>query len=150
MIKSIKSYFEGLLKTSAQNTGNDHKTVALATTVLMIEISLADETFDEQERQTIKTQLLTHFDLAETEIDPLIQLAENEVDHATSLYEFTSLLNQSFNAAEKINIVESLWRIAYADAVVDKYEEYYIRKIADLLYVSHANYIQAKLKAQPS
>jgi uncharacterized tellurite resistance protein B-like protein len=48
---------------------------------------------------------------------------------------------------EKNNIIENLWRVAYADSYIDKYEEYYIRKIADLLHISHSNYIKAKLEA---
>jgi len=48
---------------------------------------------------------------------------------------------------DRVRIVELLWKVAFADAVLDKYEEYFVRKIADLLYVSHKDYIQAKHKA---
>ncbi len=61
-----------------------------------------------------------------------------------SLYEFTRLLNEQLSREERIRIVEMLWRVAFVDSVIDKYEEYYIRKIADLLYVSHRDYIKAK------
>ena len=61
--------------------------------------------------------------------------------------EFTRLLNDNLSRSERINIIENLWRVAYADSVLDKYEEYYIRKVADLLYVAHSDYIKTKLKA---
>ena len=77
----------------------------------------------------------------------LIELAENEVDHAVSLYDFTSFLNDTMSNEERAGIVELLWQVAFADAVLDKYEEYYVRKIADLLYVPHRDFIKAKLRA---
>ncbi len=146
MIKSIKKYFGALLNDDADNTTPDSKTIELATAVLMVEISLADDHIHDAERNTIKNALLESFKLSREEINELITLAENEVDHAVSLYEFTRLLNDTLSMPKKIDIIENLWRVAYADSVLDKYEEYYIRKIADLLYIPHSNYIQTKIK----
>lgn len=147
MIKNIKTYFESILNSDSKDESSHDKTIELATAVLMIEISLADDHIQDEERNIIKTALSDHFKLSEKEINELIGLAENEVNHAVSLYEFTRLLNDALSMSDKINIIESLWHVAYADAVLDKYEEYYIRKIADLLYISHSDYIQTKLKA---
>jgi uncharacterized tellurite resistance protein B-like protein len=146
MINNIKQYFLSLLNDAA-NEGTPHKTIELATAALLIEISLADDHIDAEERHTIKTVLREHYNLTDEEIDALISLAENEVNHAVSLYEFTRLLNDKLSMPEKINIIQSLWHVAYADSVLDKYEEYYIRKIADLLYISHSDYIQSKIIA---
>ncbi len=147
MIKNIKDYFENLFIGNTDGNASQDKTIELATAVLLIEISLADDHFQQEERNTVKQVLTEHYRLSDEKIEELINLAESEVDHAVSLYEFTKLLNDSLPMASKINIVESLWHVAYADAVLDKYEEYYIRKIADLLYISHSDYIQSKLKA---
>lgn len=147
MIKNIKDYFENLLNTNTNSSVTSKKTIELAAAVLMIEISLADDQIQEEERITIKSVLLEHFSLTNDEINDLINLAENEVNHAVSLHEFTSLINNSLSMTEKINIIKGLWHVAYADSVLDKYEEYYIRKIADLLYISHSDYIQTKLQA---
>lgn len=147
MIKTIKDYFEELFQNKTEDNAPHKNTIELATAVLMIEISLADDHIQEEERQVIKDLLTSNFNLVQHEIDELIILAEEEVDHAVSLYEFTRLLNDTLSMSEKINIIENLWRVAYADSVVDKYEEYYIRKIADLLHIAHSDYIQSKLKA---
>ena len=147
MIKNIQHYFEMLFQNKTEDDASHKKTIELATAVLMIEISLADDHIQEEERIVIKNLLNDNFNLEHDEIDELICLAEKEVDLAVSLYEFTSLLNESLSMSEKINIIKNLWQVAYADSVVDKYEEYYIRKIADLLYISHSDYIQSKLKA---
>jgi uncharacterized tellurite resistance protein B-like protein len=145
MIKNIKAYFENLFQ-NEENTPHKH-TVELASAALMIEIGLADDHIHEKERDVIHKLLGESFNLEQNEIDELISLAEAEVDHAVSLYEFTRLLNESLTMPDKINIIENLWHVAYADSVIDKYEEYYIRKVADLLYIAHSDYIKTKLKA---
>ena len=145
MIKNIKSFFEELL--DVEEDQKQKHTVELASAALMIEISLADDHIHDDERRVIKELLGKCFQLEENDIDALIKLAEEEVDHAVSLHEFTRLLNESFSTPDKIKVIENLWHVAYADSVIDKYEEYYIRKVADLLYISHSDYIQSKLKA---
>ena len=147
MINTIKKLFEDLQDTNSKQSGSQEKSIELATAVLMLEISLADDHIHDQEREMIKKLLLNNFELDDEQINILIETAEKEVDHAVSLYEFTRLLNDSLTMPDKKRIIEHLWHIANADAVIDKYEEYYIRKIADLLYISHSDYIQAKLKA---
>ena len=143
MFKTIKDYFENLLDGNAANDKQE-KTLELATAVLMIEISLADDHIDERERDEIKKQLMAGFNLNEKEISELIDLAEKEADHAVSLYEFTRLLNDTLSMDKRVEVIRNLWRVAYADSVLDKYEEYYIRKVADLLYVAHSDYIKSK------
>ncbi|MEQ8426444.1 MAG: TerB family tellurite resistance protein [Gammaproteobacteria bacterium] len=146
MINTIKEYFEGLLANSSDDNKNN-KSLELATAVLMIEISLADDHIDDRERDEIKKQMTTGFDLDDQTIQELIEAAEKEVDHSVSLYEFTSLLNDKLPMEDRVAVVKNLWRIAYADNVLDKYEEYYIRKVADLLYVAHSDFIKSKLDA---
>ena len=146
MIKNLKSYLDNFFQESPDKNIQHKNKIELATAVLMIEISLADENTGDEEYKTIKKILLEKFDLDEAKIDTLISLAEDEVDHAISLHEFSETINNELSTYEKTNIIENLWRVAYADAYIHKYEEYYIRKIADLLHVSHSDYIKTKLK----
>ncbi len=148
MIKNLKSYLDNFFQESPDKNIQHKNKIELATAVLMIEISLADENTGDEEYKTIKKILLEKFDLDETKIDTLISLAEDEVDHTVSLHEFAETINNELSAIEKTNIIENLWRVAYADAYIHKYEEYYIRKIADLLHVSHSDYIKTKLKTE--
>ena len=145
MLKSIREFFErGLQDNGERDSPGPGNRVELAAAVLMIEISLADSSVDSEELAVIKTALVNHFNIAAGQVDELIDLARREVDLAVSLHEFTRMLNEHLDATEKIRIIESLWKVAFADAVLDKYEEYYIRKIADLLYISHKDYIRTK------
>ena len=148
MIKSLKAYLDNFLQESSEDNISPQNKIELATAVLMIEISLADEKTGDEEYKIIKKILLEQFHSDKIKINELIRLAKDEVDHAISLHEFAETINKQLSAIDKVNIIKNLWRVAYADAYVHKYEEYYIRKIADLLHVSHADYIKTKLEAE--
>ena len=70
------------------------------------------------------------------------------MEDSTSLYEFTRDINDNFDAAERVRLIESMWKIAYADGNIDKYEEHIIRKVSNLIYVAHSDFIKAKLSAK--
>ena len=82
------------------------------------------------------------------EVDELIAFAKENVKDSTSLYEFTRDINDSFSAEQRIQLIESMWKIAYADGNIDKYEEHIIRKVSNLIYVAHSDFIKAKISAK--
>ena len=86
--------------------------------------------------------------LDEQEVSALIVEAQACADEATSLHEFTRLINEQLTDAQKYHVIELLWQFGFADGAIDKYEEHLVRKVADLLYVRHSEFIRAKLSAQ--
>ena len=126
----------------------DDKTSTKACVALLLETSMADEILDESELMALKNTLQKDFQINEDEIDELIDLAKENVEDSTSLYEFTRDINDNFDAAERVKLIESMWKIAYADGNIDKYEEHIIRKVANLIYVAHSDFIKAKLSAK--
>ena len=147
MLTSLKQFFEVNVIAKVDAEASSESTIEFAAAMLMLEISRADSSIDSDERQVIDKVLKTQFHLSEEQASELLALAENEVDHNVSLHDFTRAINEEMSQADKIKIVEYLWQVAYADSVLDKYEEYFIRKIADLLYVSHKDYIKTKHRA---
>ncbi|MEY8264627.1 MAG: TerB family tellurite resistance protein, partial [Bermanella sp.] len=77
----------------------------------------------------------------------IIEIAERDVDRATSLHQFTRYLNEAFSLEQKIHLLTTLWLVAVSDGQVDKYEDHMIRKIADLLHLRHSEFIQCKQQA---
>ena len=77
----------------------------------------------------------------------LLAEAETASAKSTSLYEFTRVINAHCDEMEKFKLVREFWRVANADGNIDKYEDNLIRKIADLIYLPHSQYIRAKLEA---
>ncbi len=145
MLDKLKSLFAA---TTADGEKHLAPSIELACAALLIELIYADYNKDPAEISAAKAALQQTFALQETELQELVDLAEVEKHDAVSMYPFTSVINEQFRAAEKIRIIAMLWQVAYADGHLDKFEEHYIRKIADLLYVSHKDFIQAKLRAR--
>ncbi len=86
-------------------------------------------------------------DPPEREVAELLELAEAERVESTDYFQFTSLINGVYTPEKKVELVELLWRIAYANESLHSHEEYLARKVADLLYVPHGAFIAAKYRA---
>jgi len=107
-----------------------------------------DERIADAERVAIAAALGRQFGLDAAQLDTLMALAEQEARQANDYYQFTSLINKSCDAAQKIRIIENLWQVALVDGHLDAHELHLMRKIADLLYVGHADYLAAKQRAR--
>lgn len=116
----------------------------LACAALLIEVAIIDNEFDSDELAALQTILQNQFGIAAEDCEALVTLAQSECEESTSMYQFTQLVNEHCSAEEKCDLVRGMWSIAYADGELDKYEEYVIRKVAELIYVSHADFIKAK------
>ena len=108
----------------------------------------ADYDVRPEERDAVLRALAAAFgDLSPEETRDLLARAEERADDATSLYEFTRHVNRRLDHDQKAHVVELLWRVAYADGDLDKYEEHLVRRIADLIHVPHSVFIRMKHKA---
>ena len=145
MINKISGWLESTLQIKDANKSEKH-TVQLAAAVLLLEVSRADFDISEQEKQAITEILITQFELQEEEATALLQYVITEHEQYTSAHPFIRMLNEELDQTSKLGLLEGLWRVAYIDQVLDKYEEYHIRKIADWLYLSHTDFIRIKHK----
>ncbi len=121
----------------------------VACAALMVEVAVIDGNFEHQEMETLRQVLLQFFALETDEIDDLIQLAREESADSTSMYQFTQLINRHCTHEQKIELITGMWRVAYADGRLDKYEEHIVRKSADLIHLPHADFIRTKHIARP-
>jgi uncharacterized tellurite resistance protein B-like protein len=149
MLKAIKQFFENNIgPIEGQNQDSEHR-LRVATAALLVEIARADFHIEDQEMDQIAASLKGKFALTEQEVKELLALATQEAKQAISYYEFTSLINKGFSFEQKIKVIELLWQVAYADDYLQKYEEALIRKISDLLYIPHSDFIAAKHRVKP-
>ena len=117
---------------------------------LLVEIAFADKDFDETEKASLKQSLIETYAIDESDIEEIIRDAEETVSESTSLYGYTSIVNTEFQYEDKLKLLRNLWKIAYADGYLDKYEEHLLRKISDLIHISHSDYINIKLEIRES
>lgn len=150
MLKAVRDFFEKNVAAGIENKNERHREHAfrLATAALLVEISRADREIDPSEREAVARAVKNVFELNHEETETLVELAEQEAEEATSLYEFTRLINDNFDHRQKQHVVEMLWQVAFADGHADEYEVHLIRRIADLIHVPHSGFIRAKLKVE--
>jgi len=149
MIDFLKNFFDqNLSPGTTDNEDQKLKSYELAGAALMVELMQTDHQLDERESEEFIKVLLETFQLDPAEVDEIVGLAHEQAGQATSLYEFTRLINDNYSYQDKVRLIENLWRLVFADEKLDKYEEGLIRRVADLIHVSHGDFIQAKLKVK--
>ena len=142
MLDKIKQFFTNEL---TMDSSDNEQALQLAAAALLIEISRADFQSDSSEITAVENALRKKFHLDENKLTDLVLLANEEAKEATSLYQFTRLINDYYLPEQKFALVKALWEVAIADGEISKYEDHLIRKIADLIYLPHSEFIQAKL-----
>jgi len=145
MIKKIKDILSSFSKQEEADSEDKISSLNQACSALLIEVAFADKIFEESEIITLKESLKEIYGLEDDVIDELITDAKKTVEESTSLYEYTRVVNDEFEYKDKLELLSSLWKLAFADGNLDKYEEHLIRKISDLTHISHSDFIQIKL-----
>jgi len=125
-------------------------TLQLATAVLLIEVMRSDAESTAEEQATVLRILKERFLLTDAEVALLSERGLRTVKNANDFHQFTSLINRELKLPEKIRIIEYMWQVAYADKIISAHENHLMRKMADLLHISHGDYIAAKTRAKPA
>ena len=121
------------------------KKYQVATAALLVEIAKADGDFSEDERERIINLMKKDFDLDNECVDELMELSEQKVRDSISVYEFTSVINETFSQTEKYELLKNLWRIIYEDGKLDSHEDRLIKIIGSTMNIEHKDIIVAKL-----
>lgn len=121
-----------------------------AVALLLLELARADFDLPEVELAKMRELLAQRYQLDAAQVDGLMRQAQSSGREAVSLYDYVQTLNARLDAPAKRQVMEMLWQLAYADGRLDKDEEYLLRKLAGLLYLSDADYIRAKIAVEES
>jgi uncharacterized tellurite resistance protein B-like protein len=143
MLGKIKKLVLGN-KAYAETATNPEERQQLALASLLVEMARADFDESQEERDQITDLLASHFELNDEEAVSLLERAQKSIEGSVCLFDFTRALHESLDAEQKNKVIRLLWEVAHADDRLDKYEDYLVRKVADLLYVSHSDVIRIK------
>ena len=145
MLNQIKLFFDKHIALPAPEQVTE-ESLHLACAALFVEMMYMDDKTRAEEQDMILKSVRDIFSLSVEEAKTLISLATQQRKQATDYYQFTSLINKGFTQEQKITLIKKLWKIAYADGELDKYEENMVRKMADLLHVPHLEFIKTKIQ----
>lgn len=149
MLRTLSDLFDTFrpARRDATPAATEHS-LQLATAVLLVEVMRADPAISPAERLAVVAALRGKFTLADDELARLVDLAQTQAGAMYDYHQFTSTINDHFSHPQKVQMIEAMWRVAYADAHLDAHENHVISKVAGLLHVTHGEYIAAKLHAR--
>ncbi len=141
MLKKIKTFLGNggyLAGPDAESAGSthSHEDQALAAAVLLVEAACLDGDYSKEEGQTIHLLIRERFGLSEAEADDLLETATDQQDQAVELHRFTNQIKQKYTHEERVQLIEMLWEVAYADGVLHDFEANLLRRIGGLIHVT--------------
>ncbi len=122
--------------------------IQLAAALLLVEVMNADHNIDVREQDAVKAGLKNIFVLTDEEVRDVFEIAKEHSKDVIPLQKYTSILNKALQASEKLALLEQIWRVVFSDDELDKYEEHLVRRIAELLYIRHSDFILARCRAK--
>lgn len=145
-LASIAGFLKQAFREPEQITAEKrHDTLRTATAAVLLEIAYADEALSLPEEKKLLDFLGKRFELPEERARELLETAEGlrrgSIDH----WAVTNMIRQHTTLEERIEIVKTMWRIIYSDGLLHQYEDYLVRKLADLLGLEHHVMIDAKV-----
>ena len=141
MFEKLKQLFSG----ADEDSKDSAMSLELAAAALLIEVSKSDYQQDPAEIEKIRDLLVSRFSVSLADIEEFMATAAALNKDSPSLYPFTRYINDNCNNLEKYELIVALWEVAIEDGNIDKYEDHLIRKISDLIYLPHTEFIRAKL-----
>ncbi len=147
MVNRIKALFNTLKNEPALGT-ETFSGKEIASAALLVEAAFMDGNLDKHEKETISNLLVDRFHLSEEEAEELFARALSAQEDATHLMRFTRTVKDNYSQAERINLIEMMWEVAFADGIIHDFEENLIRRVAGLIYVSDRDRGEAKKRVQ--
>ncbi|GGI97370.1 tellurium resistance terB-like protein subgroup 2 [Shewanella hanedai] len=142
MIAALKKFLTSHAQAATPEEQTHH--LNLAAVSLLLEVVFADETLSDEEAKLLPSMLTEALDLSQSEAEGLVEEATKIQGNSTSLYEFTNEINQQCSIEQKQKLILAMWKLAYADGQLCRYEDQIIRRTAELLYLKHSELIQMR------
>lgn len=120
----------------------------LASVVLLVEVAMADHSFSSDEEGRLLQILQKQFDLSAIKARDLLDEARQSASTDVSLHRHIDIINEQYGAQEKVELMRMLWDVAFSDGELHHYEEHIIRRLGDLIYVPHREFIRTKLSSR--
>jgi uncharacterized tellurite resistance protein B-like protein len=147
MLNIVKGFLNKIAWDRNGNTGeNTEHDVHVAVCAIFVEMARIDERFTPAEMGFILGVIKEKYGLTEEHAEALMAEAEKELDNSVDLWQFAKRINTHYSVEEKLDLINILWKIIFVDGKMDKYENYLVHKLSDLLHLSHRQLIDAKLK----
>ncbi len=147
MKKFLENVFGPRKSVSDSGADTEHD-IHVATTALLVEVAGSDDKFAPEEKEAIVRNLTTYFNLSQDEVEDIIAAGREQLEHRLDLYYFAQQINRYFDRAQKIAVIEMVWRVIYSDNHLSGHEDRLAHMFARLLRLDHSELITAKLRVK--
>ncbi len=147
MFDIIKKVLGKTVATGAADK-DDAQSAHIALCVLLLEAAHVDGECSGDEKEHVVTTMTEKCGVSREEIDELIASADKKRKESIDLFSFTRYMNNNFTKEERINVMESVWRIIHIDGRLEAHEDHFAHKLANLLRLTHKELIDSKIKAR--
>jgi uncharacterized tellurite resistance protein B-like protein len=130
---------------AADAGGFDQLQIAVA--VLLIEAARMDNEFDADERAAIAQLLQRRFELDADGAQKLLTRAEEKAQDSVEFYTFTRTVKDAFEHEDRVEFMQMLWEVAYADGVLHDHEANLMRRVTGLMHVTDRESGEARKRA---
>ena len=144
MIHRIRTLFASMDSPDAPELGHGDIDKRLAAAGLLVEAAAIDDDFGHQERAAMNAVLTREFDLTGEELETLVAEATKVQGETNHLLRFTRVIKDAYPLEDRVEVIEMLWKIVYADGILHDYEANLLRRICGLLYVSDRDQGEAR------
>ncbi len=141
MLSQLKSLFAG---SAAPAAGLDLRTAVAA---LLVETAWSADGFDPAEQECIEALLQTRFDISPAQAKDLLAAGDQAGRNNVHMLRFTKQILEGMEPERRVEMIEMLWEVAYADGVLSVDEERLITKVSGLLFVSAGERNAARRRA---
>lgn len=141
MLDRIRAFFANAEESDG---ADDEAALHLAAAVLLVEVARSDQTFGDVELERLGDILRREWQLGDDDLAELLEVATDTAEASASLHEQVALINANFSKEQKLRLLRGLWEVAYLDDELHHHEELLIRRLTDLMHVSHSDFIREK------
>jgi uncharacterized tellurite resistance protein B-like protein len=147
MLTSLKKYFADNISVDKNAAADESaRNLQIATCALLVEMANSDDDFSNDEKARIVDILKNRFGLDDNQVDELFEITRQEIKNSLDLYGFARMINKHYNETQKIAVIELIWEVIYADGQLSAYEDYLVHKYQKMLDLTHAQFIEAKMR----
>jgi uncharacterized tellurite resistance protein B-like protein len=144
----IERILEAVRRFGGSDNPPQENLIPIAAATLLMEVAWADHQITDDELIVIRRSLATLFDLDAQTIEEIIEESRTHQDESVGIFSFTRTITEAWDEPDRFKLVAAMWELALEDESLHRFEEHMIRKIAELLYVAHARFIEAKQLAR--
>jgi uncharacterized tellurite resistance protein B-like protein len=148
MLDAITRFFRSQIASPPGSTEEDSRRLQIATCALLLEVAHADQEFSPSEQHLIRSMVRQRFQLTTEQAEQLMDLADQQRQQSTDLYQFARLINEQLTRPQKLSVLQQFWRIVYSDGRLEAHEDALLHKLCNLLDLSHRELIALKLRAK--